>query len=133
MEGLTLTMKPDSKGRTAIGYGHDLILLERYPEGITKEFAEVLIKADVTHCEVVLNYALNKEKVLMCTQNQFDALIDFTYECGPGALAQLLAHGWEQIVHQLPRWIHTHDEHGNLKTLPGMIERRALEIKLFEA
>jgi lysozyme len=61
-------------------------------------------------------------------QNQWDAVADFTFECGSGALIQLLAHGIDQIPAQLPRWVHAGG-----KVLPGMIARRAAEVKMFNS
>lgn len=129
-EDLRLKVEPDTKGHMVIGYGHDLLPNETYPNGITEEYAELLLHADVAHDEVHVNSAIVGADVV-CTQNQFDALVDFAFECGPQALVELVSHGWNQIVYQLPRWIYTHVK-GQPVKLPGMVERRDLEVKLFQ-
>jgi GH24 family phage-related lysozyme (muramidase) len=128
-EGLTLVVRPDANGRMEIGYGHDLLQSESYPNGITAAYAELLLRADVARDEVHVNAGVTMAQK-GCTQNQFDALTDFTYECGPEALLELLSHGWAQIVDQLPRWVYTHVK-GVAVELPGMVERRRLEVELF--
>ena len=121
-EGLTLTVKGDTGGHQEIGYGHDLSPIERYPDGITLQFAELLLDEDMERCsEAVskLGWTLNQGKV--------DALLDFTYECGAEALRELAAHGQDQVPAQLPRWIHANVD-GKETVLPGMVKRRAAEV-----
>jgi len=125
-EGLVLTVKGDTGGKQEIGYGHDLLSNESYPDGITQVFAEQLLQADVARDQVHINASIPAS----CTQNQFDALLDFTYECGPEALQELMAHGWDQVTVQLPRWDKAH-VNGVLVSLPGMVRRRQQEITLF--
>lgn len=126
-EGLTLTVTGDAGGKEQIGYGHDLLPGEWYPHGITAATAEELLRQDVAKCEAVLNRLVPAA----CTQGQFDALIDFTYECGAGALETLLAHGWNQVPWQLPRWAHA-QVNGAEVELPGMVARREAEVTMFE-
>jgi lysozyme len=125
-EGLSLFVKGDTGGKQEIGYGHDLLPGESYPDGISQDYAQTLLQQDVAKAESHLNPLIPAG----CTQNQFDALIDFTYECGAGAAQQLLAHGWSQVTLQLPRWVHA-QVNGQTVTLPGMVNRRAAEIALF--
>lgn len=123
-EGLTLTVKGDTGGKQVIGYGHDLLPGESYPNGIDEATAEFLLEHDVAKCEAVLNPLIPAD----CTQNQFDALIDFEYETGN--VKMLLSHGWDQVPAQLPRWVYAH-VNGVLTKLPGMVLRRAVEAGLF--
>lgn len=125
-EGLTLTVKGDTGGKQEIGYGHDLLPGEEFPDGVDQDMAEHLLCLDVMKCE----RALNPLVLPTCTQNQYDALIDFTYECGAEALAELLAHGWDQVPKQLPRWVHAHVK-GQFVELPGMVKRRQIEVLMF--
>lgn len=127
-EALTLTVKSDTGGKQEIGYGHDLLPGESYPNGITEDFAENLLCEDITKCEAVLNAIVPAS----CSQNQFDALIDFTYECGITALRQLLAHGWFQVPQQLPKWVHAH-VNGQIVELAGMVSRREKELQLWNS
>ncbi len=125
-ESLTLTVKGDTGGKQEIGYGHDLLPGESFPEGIDQDKAEQLLQLDVPKCERALNPLISPG----CTQNQYDALIDFTYECGPMALSELLSHGWDQVTVQLPHWVHAHVK-GVLTELPGMVARRRIEVLMF--
>jgi lysozyme len=65
-------------------------------------------------------------------QNQFDALVSFVYNCGPGALEHstlltLLNQGkYEQVPAQLMRWTHA----GGTE-YPGLVTRRRAEGALF--
>ena len=122
-EGFTPVAKGDF-GHMEIGYGHDLLPGESYPNGITQAQANGILVQDVLKAETALNPLIPES----CTQNQYDALIDFTYECGSGAIEELLAHGWDQVTAQLPLWIHAGG-----KVLPGMVARRAKEIALFNS
>jgi lysozyme len=127
-EGLTLTVKGDTGGKQEVGYGHDLVPPESYPNGIDLATAEFLLSADVARCEIAVNSRIPQS----CTQSQFDALIDFTYECGPEALGELLAHGWGNVPAQLPRWVYA-KVNGVETVLEGMVTRRAKEVALFES
>lgn len=125
-EGITLDVVGDTGGHQEVGYGHDLKPGEAYPAGITADTAEFLLEQDVARCDGAiggLNWNLN--------QNQWDALVDFCYECGAGALAALAAHGIDQVPGQLPRWVHAKVD-GVETVLPGMVSRRADEVTLWE-
>jgi GH24 family phage-related lysozyme (muramidase) len=73
----------DSQNRT-IGYGHVIKPGENY-ERLTEEQARELLKKDIEHFVDKVN-ALTKD--ISLTQQQFDALVDFAYNCGEGALAR---------------------------------------------
>ena len=123
-EGLTLTVKADC-GQQEIGYGHDLLPGESYPEGIDEATAEELLTEDLAKVDAAMNA---QHLALDLNQNQWDALADFTYECGKGALIQLLAHGVNQVPAQLPRWVHARVK-GVETVVPGMVKRRATEVE----
>jgi lysozyme len=127
-EGLCLTVQDDDNGRKRIGYSHDLLPGESFPNGITLQAAIALLHEDVEKLEPSVSASVPTD----CTQNQFDALIDFTYECGLGALHELLSHGWSQVTVQLPRWNKAH-VNGVLVDLPGMTARREEEVRLFNS
>jgi GH24 family phage-related lysozyme (muramidase) len=126
-EGLTLVVKGDTGGKQEIGYGHDLLPGESFPDGITQLAALGLLISDVAKVDPAVN-ALS----WTLTQNQFDALADFTYECGPGALDQLASHGQSQIMNQLPRWVHA-NVNGVEVVLQAMVNRRRAEISLWNS
>lgn len=78
-EGCVLTSYRDSVGILTIGYGHtgpDVY------EGlsITQSYAETLLANDVKKFENILNYYVTSD----INQHQFDALISFIYNVGPG-------------------------------------------------
>jgi lysozyme len=122
--GPMLTVQPDTGGKFQIGYGHQCAQ-DAYPDGIDDQDAEDLMADDVAVCDgaiAELGWTLN--------QNQWNALSDFTYECGPEALQELAAHGQDQVTTQLPRWVHA-KVNGVETVLPGMVKRRAAEVALF--
>ena len=121
-EGLTLTVKNDV-GHGMIGYGHDLLPGESYPDGITQDQADALLASDVAKVDAQLN---RQGLTGIVNQNQWNALADFCYNAGGGALVQLLAHGLDQVPAQLPRWIHA-----GSAVLPGLVARRQKEVELF--
>jgi GH24 family phage-related lysozyme (muramidase) len=119
---LSLTIKPDTGGKFQIGYGHQCLMGD-YPAGINAAAAETLLEQDTAIDDAAVD--------ALCwdlTQGQHDALVDFTYECGSGALKQLAAHGQEQVPVQLPRWVHA-NVNGAEVELAGMVARRAQELQ----
>jgi lysozyme len=119
-EGFSATVYPDA-GQEAIGYGHDLLPGESYPEGITREEARALLAQDVGKVENAVNslgWPLN--------QNQFDALIDFGFNLGIGALQTLCGHGIENVPEQIPRWNHCEGV-----VSAALTARRASEVALW--
>ena len=99
-EGVVLHIYNDQTGNPTIGIGH--LITDDDPDfsdGITKEQALELLAKDVHHVETAINaYQFD------LTQNQFDVLADFAFNCGTGALAKLIAHGLDQVPNQLPIW-----------------------------
>ncbi len=67
-------------GHYSIGYGTSCDKNE-YPNGITEEKAEELMREDLVEREKAVNNFAEKYK-LNLTQGQFDALMSFTYNCG---------------------------------------------------
>ena len=120
-EGFSATVYGDV-GHSAIGYGHDLLPGESFPMGVTEAQAEALLTEDVGKVEAALNPLIPAT----CTQNQFDALCDFGYNLGCGALKTMLAHGWDQVPEQMLRWDFV-DGQPNA----GVEARRAAEAQLF--
>ncbi|MGO8792923.1 MAG: lysozyme [Terriglobia bacterium] len=111
-------------GHPAIGYGHDLQPGESYPDGITQPEAEALLIQDVnTRYAPVVNGLIPSD----CTQNQFDALCSFAYNLGTGSLGTMLAHGWDQVPVQIPRWNKVSGQPN-----AGLTARRQAEVELFQ-
>ena len=97
---------------------------------ITQEEADLLLAEDVSAFE----RAVNRMVRVPLNQNQFDALVSFTYNVGPGAfgsstLLRLLNEGdYEGAAGNFGRWVMG----GSGETLPGLVRRRASERALFE-
>lgn len=80
-EGLRLTAYQDIRGIWTIGYGH---VGRDVPPGltITQAQADELLEADLQGAERAVNTFVK----VPLTQNQFDALVSFTYNVGAGNL-----------------------------------------------
>ena len=106
-----------------IGYGHygpDVKAGQR----MTREEAEILIRKDLQQFEGWVNqyapWPLN--------QNEFDALVSFTYNCGPGSLQSLVRGRTKaQVANRM--MVYTHS--GSEAYTPGLINRRQKERALF--
>ena len=81
-EGLRLNAYLDSVGVPTIGYGHtgpDVML----GQSIDMDTADMLLRDDLERFEGYVKHYVKKP----LKQNQFDALVSFTYNVGPGNLA----------------------------------------------
>jgi lysozyme len=125
-EGFRADAYKDSAGIPTIGYGTTYGV--KMGQHITMEEAEDLLKADLQHSEEAVN-ALVKVPI---NQNQFDALVSFTYNVGVNALAKstllhLLNEGaTESAAFQFLQWIWS----GN-NISQGLLNRRGKEKALF--
>ncbi|WP_261132438.1 lysozyme [Serratia quinivorans] len=77
-EGLRLAAYLDSVGIWTIGYGHTGGVIPG--SSISREQAEYLLREDIRGFEKIIN---NEVKVPL-NQNQFDALVSFIFNVGPG-------------------------------------------------
>ena len=111
-----------------IGYGHTGGVKET--DTITQEEADKLLKGDVLKFE---KYVSDNVKVDL-DQSQFDALVAWTFNLGPGNLREStmlkkLNNGeYESVPFEMRRW----NKAGG-KTLDGLIRRRQAESLLFES
>ena len=130
-EGLRLKAYKCPANVWTIGYGHTSAAGS--PEvnpgmEITKDEAEEILKRDMVQYEAGVE-RLVKVKL---TQGQFDALVDFAYNAGVGALAKstLLKRVNEERFDDVPaefmKWTK-----GGGKELPGLVRRRRAEVKLW--
>ena len=125
-EGCKLKSYKCSAGVWTIGYGHT----EGIKEGdiITPEEAEKLLRADVFKFE---RYVEDEVKVKL-EQNQFDALVAWTFNLGVGnlrsstMLKELNNSKFDKVPSEMKRW----NKAGG-KTLDGLIRRREAESLLF--
>lgn len=110
-----------------IGYGTTAGV--KRGQTVTKEQALTLLMKDVAKFEKTVN-KLVKVKL---TQNQFDGLVAFVYNVGPGnfqssTLLSLLNQGnYASVSKQMARW-----NKGDGRVLSGLVKRRASEGVLFD-
>ena len=137
-EGTCLTVKGDNKG-PQIGHGHDLTPAELasgtvniggeqviYRFGITLAQADALLDTDLA---ATYEPAVNRQAP-QANQNQFDALVDFTYNLGVGPLATMLHHGFDQAPAHIPAWCYAEID-GVEQKVPALEARRQAEVELF--
>lgn len=81
-EGTVLKPYLDVAGLRTIGVGHLILPGENFPDGvsITRERALEILAIDVKKCED----AIARDIKVPLTQNQFDALVSFGFNCGVG-------------------------------------------------
>jgi lysozyme len=79
-EGWVDHVYKDVAGHDTIGYGHLVKLGERFPPTIFYEQGELLLKSDLEWAEEVVTASVK----VPLSQNQFDALVDFTFNEGEG-------------------------------------------------
>lgn len=101
-----------------------------YPNGITKEEAEQLLKKELANAEAAVN------RFGTYTQQQFDALVSFSYNVGAGWMSHpeyqitKLAKGAKfsdaEVVSIFRAW-----NHAGGKELPGLTRRREAEARMW--
>lgn len=104
-----------------IGYGHygpDV----KADMKITFSMAEEYLKKDLARFENAVN-----RTGLTLNQNQFDALVSFTYNCGEGSLKMLLK---GRTINQIGDALLLYNKSGG-KVLEGLNRRRRKERELF--
>jgi len=126
-EGLVLTAYQDSVGVWTIGYGHTGTDVKPGLT-ITEDQAAILLAADVAWAVT----CVNKSVTSAINQNQFDALVDFTFNLGCVSLGQsrllkmVNAGDFAGAAGQFLRW----NKAGG-KVLKGLTRRRQAEADLF--
>ena len=123
-EGVRLTAYKCPAGVYTIGYGHTRGVQRGMK--ITEEEASAYLTADLLNSEkAVERYG----RVYHWNQNEFDALVSFTFNCGAANLRSLLRNGRRnrsQIAETLPLY-----RKACGKVLKGLERRRAAEKALF--
>lgn len=134
-EGMKRKLYNDPVGHCTIGIGH---LVHRgrcngnepaeFKKGITREQAFALLQKDAKRMEQAV-----RSIGVPLNQNQFDALVSFTYNLGPnwvkgksGLLSALKARRFGDVPRELNKWCHAGG-----KRLPGLVRRRQAEGRLF--
>lgn len=125
-EGLRLTAYQDSGGVWTIGYGHTGTA--KPDMTITQEKADELLRLDVHWAVSCVNNAVT----VKVNQNQFDALVDFTFNIGCGAfrnstlLRRLNAKNYAEAAEEFTRWKFVKGVE-----VAGLLRRREADKELF--
>lgn len=124
-EGLRLKAYKCSAGKWTIGYGHTT--------GVTKNLTCIQKQADAwlyADCQNAMDAVNRWDTVYNWSQNEFDALVSFTFNCGSANLKALLKNGTRsrsEIENYLPLY-----RKAGGKVVQGLINRRNDELKLFK-
>lgn len=119
-------------GIWTIGYGST-----RYANGTPVSSSDCSITEDEASaivCNTLKEYegAVNRYVTITLSQNQFDALVDFSYNAGAQnlrtstLLKKLNAGDYQGAAEEFGKWVN-----GGGKRLPGLVKRRAAERELF--
>jgi lysozyme len=122
-EGVRRRVYLDSVRKPTVGVGH-LILPEdnlKVGDVINEEDVDRFLRQDVRIAETAVN-ALNQP----LTQNQFDALVSFTFNLGWGGLKKLVRNGLAAVPNRILLF-----DHAGGKQIKGLTRRRAAERALF--
>jgi lysozyme len=120
----------DAVGLPTIGYGHQLVHPECFPDGITEAQSAEILTSDLREAE----RAVSRLVKVALTQGQFDALVDFCFNVGTGKLASstllkdLNAGQYAEAAEQLLRW-----DHVGAKEMAGLKARREAEFHLWHS
>lgn len=127
-EGFSPTVYMCPANYPTVGYGHVVLEHEDFSGGLTEKEGEELLQKDLRRFErAVLRY-INVE----LTNNEFAALVSFTFNLGPGALKlstlrkRVNSNRRAEAADELLRWVFA----GGRK-LRGLVLRREAERELF--
>ena len=115
-------------GVWTIGYGHTAGVKEG--DSIDQEAAEAFLIEDLETFE----QAVTRLVEVPLTQQQFDALVSWTFNLGAGNLAEstllkkLNNYQYAEVPEQMMRWVRAGG-----KVLEGLVRRRAAEAALFQS
>jgi lysozyme len=136
-EGFKATRNTDPAGNEQIGYGHLLHAGDPlWDATISEAEAEKLALQDLAEVAVELTAPLGTI-VNTLTDNQYAALLDFTYNEGIGRLygstllADLRTGNLADVPRQLKRWVYGRGADGQEVELPGLVTRRQVEADLW--
>lgn len=134
-EGFEATAYLCPANRPTIGYGHTAsVTMEdvRKRRTITRGEAEDLLRLDVERAEAAVRTKVTAE----LNQNQFDALVSFTFNVGTGAFGMstlrkcLNANDFAGAIRQFPLWCKVR-RGATYTTSAGLKRRREAEVDLF--
>ena len=114
-------------GVWTIGYGHTANVKEG--DSVDQEAAEAFLIEDLESFE----QAVTRLVEVPLTQQQFDALVSWTFNLGAGNLAEstllrkLNNYQYAEVPEQMMRWVKAGGQ-----VLDGLVRRRAAEAALFQ-
>ena len=123
-EGVRLTAYKCPAGVYTIGYGHTRGVKRGMK--ITEEEASAFLAADLRNSEKAVE---RYDSVYHWNQNEFDALVSFTFNCGVANLRSLLRNG-RRNRSQISATLPVYRKAGG-RVLKGLERRRAAEKALF--
>lgn len=123
-EGLRLKAYKCPANVWTIGYGHTKNVVEGMT--ISETQAEQFLLSDLAVSEKAVNSLPYK-----LTQNQYDALVSFTFNCGVSNLDKLTANNSRTLDTIAEKMLLYNKANG--KTLQGLINRRKDEYELFKS
>ena len=123
-EGLRLSAYKCHAGVPTIGYGHTKNV--KMGDVITPDIADSYLYEDVQSSVKAVN---EYDKIYNFTQNEFDALVSFTFNCGKGNLTKLTGKGTRSKA-LIGQKILEYNKAGG-KVLRGLVRRRQAEHDLY--
>lgn len=126
-EGCRLNAYLCPAGVWTIGYGHTANVKEG--DRVDQEAAEAFLIEDLEKFE----QAVTRLVEVPLTQQQFDALVSWTFNLGAGNLAEstllrkLNNYQYAEVPEQMMRWVRAGGQ-----VLDGLVRRRAAEAALFQ-
>lgn len=134
-EGFRSLPYNDTANNATIGYGHLLHMgpvndadKARYGKGLSEAEATELLRVDLAEAES----AVKRLVTVPLTQNQFNALVSFTYNVGGGALEkstllrELNKGNYDAVPGEMSKWVNSSG-----KETSGLVNRRKEEGELF--
>ena len=127
-EGLSCRTYICPAGYPTIGYGHVIKRSEDFSDGLSEDAAIELLKQDVT----VAEHAVLRLVTVPLTDNQFDALVSFTFNLGSGALQRSTLRRkvnrkqHEAVPAEFLRWVWAGG-----RRLRGLVKRRSAEAQIY--
>ena len=125
-EGCRLKAYKCPAGVWTIGYGHTAGVKEG--DTITQETADAYLRNDLAKYEKAVQ---NYDGIYHFNQNQFDALVSFTYNCGVGNLKNLTQNG-KRTLTQISVKLPLYNKAGGV-VLRGLQRRRMAEKEIFDS
>jgi lysozyme len=126
-EGCRLEAYKCPAGVWTIGYGHTANVKEG--DSVDQEAAEAFLIEDLESFEQDVTRLVE----VPLTQQQFDALVSWTFNLGAGNLAEstllrkLNNYQYAEVPEQMMRWVRAGGQ-----VLDGLVKRRAAEAALFQ-